>query len=305
MYDLWRSGFIRRPLAHVMEPAGLDPASVVWLPESERNFRYVADPFGIERDGVLTVFVEAFDYRLRRGEIHYLQYDADDRLVGQGVALAESFHLSYPGLIEDDGVLYMLPEGHRSGVLTLYRCVRFPDFWEPVSQLLNLPAIDATVARSGGRWWMFYALPGPDNRAMRELHVAWAERLRGPWVQHGNNPVRAGLADSRPGGTAFEHDGVLHLPVQDCEGGYGRRIRLLRLDVLTPDRFEATEVRRFEPDGVLNGYPDGLHTLSGLGDVTCIDVKALHSSRQERLIRILYKLRRLFGLNRPRTRRAR
>jgi hypothetical protein len=149
---------------------------------------------------------------------------------------------------------------------------------------------------------MFYALPGPDNRAMRELHVAWAERLQGPWVQHLNNPVRAGLADTRPGGTAFEHEGVLHLPVQDCEESYGRRIRLLRLDVLTPSRFKATEVRRFEPDRVLEGYPDGLHTLSGLGDVTCIDMKALQTSRKEGLIRILYKLRRLFRLNGPRRR---
>lgn len=302
MYDLWRSGFIRRPLAHVMEPAGLAAADVVWLPESERTFHYVADPFGIERDGALTVFVEAYDYRVRRGEIHYIQYDADNNIVAKGVALAQPFHLSHPSLIEDDGELYMLPEAHKSGALTLYRCVHFPDQWEPVCELLNAPAIDATVARSGGRWWMFYALPGPDNRAMRELHVAWADQLQGPWVQHLNNPVRAGLSDTRPGGTVFEHEGVLHLPAQDCDESYGRRIRLLRLDVLTPDRFEATEVRRFEPEGVLAGYPDGLHTLSGLGDVTCIDLKALHSSRKEGLIRILYKLRRLLRLNNTRRR---
>lgn len=302
MYDLWRSGFIRRPISHVMGPTGLNPGEIVWLPESEQSFHYVADPFGIERDGVLTVFVEAFDYRSRRGEIHYIQYDANNAIVGRGVALAEPFHLSYPSLIEDEGELYILPEGHKSGALTLYRCVRFPDVWEPAQRLLSLPAIDATVARSGGRWWMFYALPGPDNRAMRELHVAWAERLKGPWIQHAANPVRSGLADTRPGGTAFEHEGVLHLPVQDCDEAYGRRIRLLRLDVLTPQRFRSTEVRRFEPDGVLEGYPDGLHTLSGFGDVTCVDVKSLNTSRREGLIRILYKLRRLFGLNGPRKR---
>lgn len=302
MYDLWRSGFIRKPLSHVMEPAGLDPARIVWLPESTRTFHYVADPFGIERDGVLTVFVEAFDYRSRRGEIHYVQYDADDAVIGRGVALAEPFHLSYPSLIEEGGELYMLPEAHKSGALTLYRCVRFPDLWEPVSRLLKLPAIDATVARFKGLWWMFYSLPGPKDRAMRELHIAWAENLKGPWIRHDANPVRKGLADTRPGGTAFEHGGALHLPVQDCDEAYGRRLRLLRLDVLTPERFKATEVRRFEPDGVLDGYPDGLHTLSGLGDVTCIDVKRVNTSWAEGPIRTLYKLRRLLRLNGPRKR---
>ncbi|RZJ47366.1 MAG: hypothetical protein EON87_01125 [Brevundimonas sp.] len=300
MYDLWRSGFIRKPLSHVMEPSGLVPANIVWLPESERTFHYLADPFGIEREGEVTVFVEAFDYRSRRGEIHYVQYDADDAVVGRGVALARPFHLSYPGLIEDGGELYMLPEAHKSGALTLYRCVRFPDRWEPVSRLLSLPAIDATVTRFGERWWMFYSLPGPDDRAMRELHVAWAENLKGPWVQHDANPVRKGLADTRPGGTAFEHDGVLHLPVQDCADAYGRRLRLLRLDVLTPQRFKATEVRRYEPDGVLGDYPDGLHTLSGLGEITCVDVKRLNTSWTEGPMRCLYKLRRLLRLNGPR-----
>lgn len=304
MFDLWRSGYIRSPLSHTLEPGGLDPAKVVWLPAGDRSFQFVADPFGVERDGVVTVFVEAFDYRVRRGEIHYFQYDRNDVLIDQGVALAEPFHLSYPSLIEDGGELYMLPEGYKSGVLTLYRCVRFPDRWEPVQTLLDVPAIDAAVVRSGARWWMFYALPGPDDRAMRELHVAWADRLEGPWTAHAGNPVRTGAADSRPGGSAFEREGVLHLPVQDCSGAYGSRIRLLRIDSLGPDRFEATEVRRFEPDGFLDGFSDGLHTLSGTGGMTFIDVKSVNRSPLERYIRAQYKLRRLFRLNGPRSQRA-
>lgn len=300
MFDLWRAGYIRKPLAHVLRPEGLDVANVVWLPECPRTFQFVADPFGIERGGVLTVFVEAFDYRVRRGEIHYFQYNQADVLIGQGVALAEPFHLSFPSLIEDGGELYMLPEGYKSGGVTLYRCVHFPDHWEPVHTLLDAPAIDAAVTRFGGRWWMFHALPGPEDRAMRELHVAWADSLMGPWTAHAANPVRSGLADCRPGGTPFEQDGVLYLPVQDCAEGYGRRIRLLRLDVLEPDHFEATEVRRFEPEGVLEGYADGLHTLSGLGNVTFIDVKSLNQSPSEGLIRTQYKLRRLFKMNGPR-----
>lgn len=304
MYDLWRCGFIRKPLSHVLGPNGVDPASVVWLPESRRSFHYLADPFAIDRDGVLTVFGEAFDYRSRRGEIHYVQYDAANTVIARGVALAEPFHLSYPSLIEEGGELYMLPEAHKSGALTLYRCTRFPDRWEPAQELLSVPAIDATVTQFDGRWWMFYSLPGPHDRAMRELHVAWSDTLMGPWTQHEANPVRSGLSDCRPGGTAFVHEGALYLPVQDCEEAYGRRLRLLRIDTLTPNAFEAIEARRFEPDGVLNGYLDGLHTLSGDARVTCIDVKRLTSSWAEGPIRTLYKLRRLFRMNGPRPRAA-
>ncbi|WP_269515964.1 hypothetical protein [Brevundimonas subvibrioides] len=279
------------------------PDEIVWLPDDPTGFRYVADPFAIVRDHRLTVFVEAFDYRDRRGEIHYFQYDADDRLIDQGLALAEPFHLSYPGLVVDGDELFMLPEGHKSGALHLYRCIRFPDRWERLPEpVLRAPAIDASVVRHGDRWWMFYALPGPGDRAMRELHVAHAEVLTGPWIQHAANPVARGFAQGRPGGTAFEIDGRLHLPIQDCSSTYGAAIDLLRIDTLTPDVFGATVIRRFEPGHLLAGYGNGLHTLSGDDTVTCIDVKSIRTSPAEGWIKAQYKVRRLLGLTRPRRR---
>lgn len=300
MYDIWRVGFVRRSQASVLDRGGVTPGEATWLPPCESTFQFIADPFGIQRDGLLTIFVEAFDYRVRRGEIHYYQYDLDDRLVDRGVALAEPFHLSYPSLIEDDGELYMLPEGYKSGALTLYRCVRFPDQWEPVERLLDAPAIDATVVQHGGRWWMFYALPGPDDRAMRELHVAWADALKGPWTPHPSSPVLSGFETSRPGGTAFEHDGALHLPVQDCSATYGAAVEVLRIDELTPQRFSASRAARLAPEGLLPDHGDGLHTFSGAGDVTFIDVKGIRRSPAEGWIRTQFKVRRLLGLNGPR-----
>lgn len=299
MYDIWRCGFIRRSLQDVVAAARIDARDVTWLPACE-PFKFIADPFGIEREGVVTVFAEAFDYRVRRGEIHFYQYDAADRLIRQGIALAEPFHLSYPSLIEDGGELYMLPEGYKSGGLTLYRCVRFPDQWEPVQRLGNVAAIDATVVKHGERWWMFYAVQGPDDQAMRELHVAWAPDLKGPWAAHAENPVRSGFKTSRPGGTAFHHEGALHLPVQDCTTTYGKAISLLRIAELTPETFKADEVWRLEPGLLLKDFGDGLHTLSGHGEVTCIDVKGIRRSSAEGWVRTQYKLRRLLGLNGPR-----
>ncbi len=302
MYDLWRSGFVRRSLSSVCK-AGVTADELTWLPD-QGPFAYLADPFGVDRDGSLTVFAEHFDYRSRRGEIRYCQYDQTNALIAEGVALAEPFHLSYPSLIEDEGEIYMLPEAYKSGGLTLYRSIRFPDQWEPVKRIIDHPAIDATVVRHGGRWWMFYALPGPQDRAMRELHIAYADTLLGPWTEHGANPVRSSFRDSRPGGTAFEIDGVLHLPVQDCSETYGMAISLLRVDVLTPETFEATPVQRMTSGGLLDGFSDGLHTLSGHSDLSFIDVKRIEQSPAEGWVRAQYKVRRLLGLNGPRRRRA-
>lgn len=296
MFDIWRPGYIRRSLTSVVDrPPVAD--EIRWLP-ARPELQFWADPFGMERDGVLTVFAEAYDYRVRRGEIHWLQYDAADRLLGKGLALSRPWHLSYPQLIEDGGDLFMLPEAHKSRRLTLYRCERFPDRWTPVARLLDLPAVDATVFRHDGQWRMLFCLPGPDERAMRELHVATAPALTGPWTVW-PEAVSTGLDRSRPGGGVFLRDGALHLPVQDCSETYGGALNLLRLDDPHPASFRSNVVGRLEPNGLLPGFEDGLHTLTGSGDVTFIDVKRLVDDPRERAFKRQAKFRKLFGLNRP------
>ena len=276
MTELWQVGIVHRPLAAVVE-GGLEGAAITWLPEPG-SFRFNADPFGLWHDGRFTAMVEAYDYRNKRGEIHFYTYNADWRLAATGVALRPPFHLSYPQLIRHGAEIYMLPEAHQSGRLTLYRADLFPQAWTAVADLMEVPAIDATPFQHDGRWWMAYGLPGADNRAMRELHLAHAPGLLGPWTLHPGNPVRTGLESSRPGGQAVVIEGVVHLPTQDCTRGYGVGLNLLRLDVLTPDRFSAEIVKRFTPDNLHPRFGDGLHTLSGDGEVTLIDVKRLDRS---------------------------
>ncbi len=272
MTELWQVGIVHASITDLTDPRALKAAEITWLPDTGA-FRFNADPFCLCHDEGCTVFVEAYDYRVKLGEIHYYTYDAAWRLIAQGVALRTPFHLSYPFLIRDGGEIYMLPEAHRSGKLTLYRAERFPDRWAPVATLLDIPAIDASVIRYQDRWWMFYALPGKDQRAFRELHIAWADKLTGPWYGHAANPVRVGADASRPGGTPFVRDGVLYMPMQDCRTGYGTQLNLLRIDRLTSDQFTAEIVSTLSPDGIHTDYPDGLHTLSGDGVVALIDVK--------------------------------
>jgi hypothetical protein len=290
--ELWHTGVVAAPIGCLMTSESLHAADIRWLPDPG-PFRFIADPFGIWRHGRLTVFAEALDYRVKRGEIHYYTLDADGQVVAQGPSLREPFHLSYPVVVEDGDDVFMLPEGHRSGKLTLYRAERFPDHWVPAGTVLDLPAIDASPVRYGGRWWMFFALPGEDNRAMRELHVAFADSLHGPWHLHPANPVRNVLDSARPGGTPFAHDGALYLPTQDCVGGYGRGISLLRFDVLTETKVETSVVSRLKPQGLCGGWDDGLHTLSAAGSVTLIDVKRLDPSPGRFWIDLQRRLRRL------------
>jgi hypothetical protein len=275
--DIWRVGILRAPLAEVLAGEGLT-APILWLPEIG-PLRFDADPFGLWRDGRLHVFLETYDYRDRRGTIDVLTFDADLQLLGRQPALSEPWHLSYPFVFEAEGEIFMLPEAHRSGRLTLYRAEEFPLRWTAHAVIaLDQVAIDATPVFHEGRWWLFYTPATSRADKVSALHVAYASSLAGPWTPHPGNPVRYDPSSSRPGGTPLVMDGVLVLPMQDCRTTYGGAIRPLRIDVLTPTAFQAAAGEVIAPTAAFAPFAAGLHTLSSAGSLTLIDAKRLHLS---------------------------
>ncbi len=111
--DMWRVGVARAPLAALLAPGGLERCEVAWLPEPA-DLRFMADPFGVWRDGRLHLFVETYDYRDRVGAIEVLTLDADFQVAERRPALSEPWHLSYPFIVEAEGQTWMLPEAFRS-----------------------------------------------------------------------------------------------------------------------------------------------------------------------------------------------
>ena len=273
--DVWRVGLARARAADLLAPGALAAADIQWLPP-EGPLRFLADPFGLWRDGRLYLFAETYDYAGRVGAIDLLVFDEGLNLLERRPALREPWHLSYPLLIEDGGETYMLPEAHKSGKLTLYRAHAFPDDWRPEAVItLDAVPIDATPLWHEGRWWLFYTPAGTKAEKVSALHVAHAPRLTGPWTPHPLNPVRFDAASSRPGGTPLIVDGGIVLPVQDCTRTYGGAIRPLRISVLTPERFEASAGEALTSPPSFAPYRAGLHTLAAAGDVTLIDAKRL------------------------------
>jgi len=276
--DIWRVGLVEAPIADVAR-GGFSPKTPVhWLPE-EGRLKFLADPFGVWHDGRLHLFVEAYDYRTRHGVIELIELGADFSPIARSVVLREPWHLSYPQVFEADGAYWMLPEAYRSGALTLYRAAEFPRVWEPVARLaLDTPAIDATPFRHDGLWWLAYSPKGPQRWKQGRLHLAFAERLTGPWRIHPGNPVRNDLASSRPGGTAWIEHGLPRLPMQDCTRTYGGGLRPLTIVRLDTGRFEAEAGPPLELPPSVGAYAHGLHTLSACGPVTLFDVKRIDRS---------------------------
>jgi hypothetical protein len=88
------------------------------------------------------------------------------------------------------------------------------------------------------------------------------------------NPVKTDVRSSRPAGAFVRVDGELYRPAQDCALRYGSAIAINRVVALDEQRFreEVAFVLRPDPNGP---FPDGMHTINGLGDVTVIDGQRL------------------------------
>lgn len=298
--DFWQVGIVPIPVQDV-DAATLAAARerIAWLPDAGR-WRYLADPFGLVRGDALHVFVEAFDYRIKRAHLERHEFGrADLRWRGQATVLERPFHLSYPQVFEHGGQTWMVPESHQANEAALYRATDASlNHWQRECALLaGLPVADASLVEHGGRWWMFYTLVGPKGRDQRELHVAHAPALTGPWTPLAANPVRVARDGARPAGRPFVgRDGVLALPVQDSSTGYGGATRLLRLPVLTPERVDIVASPERLTGGLVSAtHTAGLHTLTGCGEFSLIDVKRIDRSRHKQWLDWQRRWRRVLG----------
>jgi hypothetical protein len=291
--DIWAPLIVEARIEDIVARGSVADLVMHRLP-SMGSFQFLADPFGLWRDGLLYVFVETYDYRVRIGAIEVLVYGSDFHLLSRRIVLREPWHLSYPILIEAEGETWMLPEAHRSRDLKLYRAVEFPYRWEAArSIMLDHVPVDATPIFHDDFWWLFYTSASREADKMSALHVAFAEKLTGPWHAHPANPVRLSLADARPGGTAMVIGGRIMLPVQDCTATYGGAIRPLWFDELTTEKARTRPGAPLLSPPALTPFVEGLHTLSAAGDVTLIDVKRTELSAHGLSIEITREARKL------------
>ena len=268
--DIWAIGIVKNTIANFIK--NNNKKDIVWI-YPKKSYQFYADPFGVWKDDKLYIFVEALDYRIKKGEIDCFVFDRELKKIDFFHVLSNKVHLSYPFIVEHKNKIYMIPESSQSGKTYIYEATNFPKDWKIVTEVMkNVPMIDPSIIKFQERWWLFYSLPGPNGRAMKELHIAFSDNFLSGYKEHPKNPVITGIENSRPGGTPFIIDNLIHLPVQNCKKTYGGEINILQIIKLTEDTFNARMVGSIKP--YLNKkYSDGLHTLSECKSVTLIDCK--------------------------------
>jgi len=199
----------------------------IGLPDCDLDGEFVADPFLFAwRDHVWLFFEGMYkgrgDRGVAKGVIGCLRYDSDKGGWSyQGVALEEQYHLSYPQVFEDNGVVYMIPETAQAGEVALYEAVDFPLKWRKKAVLIQGKYVDSSIFRKGEEYYI--ATTPDDRRSSAEL---WrAASLVGTWERHpASDKVSSSPALRRNGGAIYKDSDRIYRIAQDCDGGYGKRL---------------------------------------------------------------------------------
>jgi hypothetical protein len=262
----WNVGIVHKPVSALLGSKEVSDGDIDWFPLAGRE-RFLADPFGVKRDGHLHVFCEEFSYQSSRGHIAALDWPEHAQAAQEALHLP--VHASYPCLIEHDGKTYCVPETSHANEVALFEAKQFPTRWDKVAVLIDqFAGVDPTVFRHEGRWWLMCTEGGRDVDAA--LHVWHAPDLFGPWTPHTRNPVKTDVRSARPGGPPFFHEGSLYRAAQDCSKYYGWRVVIQRLNVLTPFEFDEETVAILQPSAK-SPYPLGRHTFAPVGDAVLVD----------------------------------
>ena len=279
--DLWIVGIVKQPILEFINNP--NKKEIIWI-HPEKSYQFIADPFGIWKNNKFYLFVEFLDYRDKKGRIDCIVFDKNFKKISNQNVLKNHSHLSYPFIIKDNNKIYMIPESSRSKKTYIYESIDFPLKWKRIKEVIpNTAMIDTSVIKYKNNWWMFYSLPGKNSRALKEMYIAYSDSLLGEWKLHSNNPVSNDIELSRPGGRPFIFDNLIHLPVQNSKKTYGGQVNILKLSKLTQNDFKAIKIKTIKPN-LHSIFSDGLHTVSGCGDVTLIDCKKHDFSKSRRWI---------------------
>lgn len=227
------------------------------MPPRERFF---ADPFVIERDGRHYVFFEDYLYRTGKGVISCIELGREP-LPSPRVVLERDYHLSYPFVFTCAGEAYMIPESSENATVELYRALEFPHHWTREAVLIEgMEAIDPTLLRHDGRFWLFANVVSRGRTTQDELFLFISQSLHGPWVPHPMNPIVSDVRAARPAGRIFRRDRQLIRPGQDSSQGYGHAITLNRIEELSEVSYREVPVGRIEPHWLADN--GGNHTYN-------------------------------------------
>ena len=233
--------------------------------------RYLADPFVVKKDSNYYCFVEDFDKKKKKGFISV--YEINEVSCKEiGVALEESFHLSYPFLFSHNKELYMCPDTHEANEIRLYKCIEFPLKWKFAKTLIkNVSAVDTNIFYKDKKWWLLTNL---SNSKLEDhdsqLHIFSSENIfSDKWEAHKKNPVIFDPFFARNAGLIIEDNNFYRVYQKPGFNRYGESLGVAKIEELNEDNYK--EQSKFEVSPNFLKDIEGTHTYNFSNGLLVLD----------------------------------
>jgi len=240
------------------------------IPNPHNHF--LADPFVMSVANKNYCFVEDYDVKKSKGAIAVYELGQECAEM-VGIALEESFHLSYPYLFQYDSKIYMLPESGDNNDIRLYEASEFPLGWKLIRIIKrDVLAVDSMIFEHEGRWWLFSNInPIGDRDVCSELSIFYSDNpINGDWLPHEKNPVIFDPSSARNGGIILEESSIYRVGQNQRFGTYGGGgFSVNKIIDLRPGGYQEESVLKVEP----NFFEDikGSHHFHSNGVISAFD----------------------------------
>lgn len=217
---------------------------------------FLADPFLFRNQDTTYLFVEAQPFG--KSGAYICAYRISDDLQDfkyLGIALKEDFHLSYPHVLKVQNEIFMIPESQGGDSSFVYRSVNFPLEWEKFSFLLPERIKDPTlVPTDDSNGSLFYTRKGlllSRNYEFKNNKFHLGDELY----------IKTGTA-FRPGGSPFNLNGSVFLPIQDNSNGYGTN--LMAIEIFNGEVQSSKTNYLLKPHKEIYEFSAGMHHMSSI-----------------------------------------
>ena len=210
-----------------------------------------ADPFLFHYNEKDYLFFENYSYKTKRGKIScgILHNNELTQVID---VLDFNFHLSFPFIFEEDGEIFLMPEGSENKKLEVFKAVDFPSKWE-----LYTTAFEGEVVGDAffhvdeeAQKWLFLNKQAAKTAPMNsELFIYKVDSYKmNVLTPHKQNPVLIDARVARNGGGLFKHNNQWYRPSQrNVDGVYGRALNINKIEKLTLEEYKETTVQIIEP----------------------------------------------------------
>lgn len=262
----WNVGYCMCSIEDFID-SNKDTIDIQWFKKPRKNC-YFADPFVINTKKDTYIFFEWYSYYNGKADLAVALKSEKFEKYHKISSFKE--HRSYPYICENEGIIYCMPEAHKTNQLVLYKFDEDNLSLEKDSILLNgFPIVDATLYHHENKWYIFLV---NQKNSHTHLEIYHSDNLKGPYVPHKNNPVMIDCSKARPAGKLFNYNGKTIRPSQNCTNHYGQEIYLENILEISDSKF-ITEFHSTIIPLDKSNYNKGIHTINSDANITVIDGK--------------------------------